>query len=152
MNSKNVEKHAKQVELQKSIKTIRRELLEPFFSFFSCNAVVIHKVHTSFSRQHRPSFIHPFIHSLIHLIRLKCCSTSGQSASVQFKPCCLSWRVATNQKQSALKHIQHDTKDVNMYKSFKRHACNTRTHIYVWKSNTRHCVFFLACLAFRKCA
>lgn len=65
MNSKNVEKHAKQVELQKSIKTIRRELLEPFFVFFCCNAVVIHKVHTSINRQHRPSFLHSFIHSFI---------------------------------------------------------------------------------------
>lgn len=98
-NSKNIEKHAKQSEIQKSIKTverIRRAAMQWSFIKFT---------HPPADSTDLHSFIHPFIHSLVHFFRLKCCSTSGQSASVRFKPCCLSWRVSIRPKQT--KNNQH---------------------------------------------
>lgn len=87
--------------LLKSIKTIQEEKITRAGFVSCCCTVVIRKVHTSLSRQTQT-----FIYSLIHLIRFKCCSTSEQSALVQFEPCCLSWRVSTKQ---TLKTITMET-------------------------------------------
>lgn len=116
MNSKNLENHAKEVGQCSS--RVTKEYKNHQEERTTRAVFVIHTVHTSLSRQRRPSFTH----SLIHLF------TSSDSNAVvlqgkvhQFNSNLLVSHeecIKQTEKQSPWKHIQHDIKEVNMYKSF----------------------------------